>query len=82
MGGASGGAAGSCGVQSGACSAGTSCQCCPGGGPTQHCLCTTSCHSDGDCKDPAQPSCDLDTASANGAGMCHDSSFTCCWGCK
>jgi len=81
-GGALAGAAGSCGLQSGACSAGTSCQCCPGGGPTQHCLCTTICHSDGDCKDPAQPSCDLNAANAGSPGICRDSSFMCCWGCK
>jgi len=82
MGGALGGAAGSCGLQSGACSAGTSCQCCPGAGPTKHCLCTTACHSDADCKDPAQPSCDLNTANASSAGICRDSSFMCCWNCK
>ena len=41
----------------GPCGAGTTCACCPIG-PTQYCVCTTTgCRGNGDCTDPARPTC-------------------------
>ncbi len=56
------------------------CQCCPGGGPTVKCLCTTLCKADADCTDSARPKCNQ--AKAGDLGICTDPAFTCCWGCK
>jgi hypothetical protein len=81
-----GGAAGSAGVgptcggmTAGSCVGAATCECCPAGGPTQHCLCTTPCTSSSDCLDAARPICDRPTT--GGTGLCRDASFTCCWGC-
>ncbi|HEY5374336.1 MAG TPA: hypothetical protein VIK01_11665 [Polyangiaceae bacterium] len=76
-----GGMTNSCTPQA-SCAGNTTCDCCLGPGPTQHCLCTTNCTTDADCirMAPARPSCDLNPS--NGIGICRDASFACCWGCK
>jgi hypothetical protein len=81
-----GGTAGSAGAEptcggrsAGSCLGSATCECCPAGGPTQYCVCTTPCSSSTECLDPARPICDRPTT--GGAGLCRDASFTCCWGC-
>jgi hypothetical protein len=77
----SGGAEPTCGgMSAGSCLGSATCECCPGGGPTQHCLCTTPCSSSTECLDPTRPICDRPTT--GGPGLCRDASFTCCWGCN
>ncbi len=86
IGGSRGGTAGSAGAEptcggrsSGSCLDSATCECCPAGGPTQHCLCTTPCSSSSECLDPTRPICDR--PATGGTGLCRDASFTCCWGC-
>ena len=58
---------------------GLSCQCCPAGGAAQHCICTTSCFTDLDCKDSARPKCEKESVGVK--GFCKPLSLTCCWLC-
>ncbi len=55
-----------------------SCQCCPAGGPFEHCVCSTTCKADADCTDPTRPTCQKP---AGGTGFCAPTDLTCCWGC-
>jgi hypothetical protein len=55
------------------------CQCCPNGGPSQHCLCSTTCKADAECTDPARPKCQQ--PSGGSAGFCAPADFACCWTC-
>ncbi len=69
-----------CGINTiGWCPSGVSCQCCPGGGPKQNCLCTTTCRSSGDCKDPDRPVCNQ--VAPETEGLCTSTEFFCCWLC-
>lgn len=69
------------GMMTGACATpGLECQCCPAGGPTQACLCSTPCASDAECTDPARPVCN--TPRAGGSGFCAPRDFRCCWECN
>ncbi len=56
-----------------------SCQCCPAGGPLNHCLCAETCMSSIDCKDPARPECKVGPGTKS--GFCAPTTFTCCWLC-
>lgn len=69
------------GMTSGACLDGAlDCMCCPAGGPTQNCLCTTTCVGDSDCTDPARPHCNTPTGGGGGpSGICTPLDFTCAW---
>lgn len=62
----------------GRCEGALSCGCCPAGGPTMNCLCSTPCTSDTDCTDPARPTCQHPP---DGPGFCAPADFTCCWLC-
>lgn len=67
------------GFTTGACGAGTTCECCPAGGPLDRCVCTTTCTTDGDCTDVARPVCEIPPGSTS--GFCRASTFNCCWLC-
>ncbi|MCB9593801.1 MAG: Hint domain-containing protein [Sandaracinaceae bacterium] len=57
------------------------CLCCPAGGPTQNCLCTTACTDDAECTDPARPHCNQPRMGmGGGSGICTPMMFTCAWG--
>ena len=58
---------------------GVACLCCPAGGPTERCTCTTECTTDVDCKDAAHPVCNH---SPGMKGICTTKEFICCWLCK
>jgi hypothetical protein len=60
---------------------GASCLCCPTGGPTQACICTTQCTEDEDCEDPSRPDCNIDPRFTE-RGICAPSGFTCLWGAR
>jgi hypothetical protein len=62
----------------GSCEGGLSCGCCPAGGPTMNCLCSTPCTTDADCTDAARPTCQHPP---DGPGFCAPAAFTCCWLC-
>ena len=65
---------------SGTCEAASlSCQCCPAGGPSQNCLCSTPCKVDVDCTDPTRPVCNQ--SAPDQPGFCAPADFTCCWLC-
>jgi hypothetical protein len=66
------------GGMTGSCTGGLSCECCPAGGPTMNCLCSTPCTTDAQCTDPSRPTCQHPP---DGPGFCAPSSFTCCWLC-
>jgi hypothetical protein len=70
---------GASGMIEGWCDAGTSCECCPGGGPSQHCLCTTACTSAADCTDAARPTCEIPPGTTT--GFCRPTALFCCWLC-
>ena len=55
-----------------------SCLCCPGGGPTENCLCTTPCMSSNQCTDPARPMCNQQDAMT--MGICTSTTYVCAWG--
>jgi len=63
------------------CGAGTSCQCCPAGGPSMTCVCSTPCSSDADCKDPVLKLCNKDGTDPTSKGFCTAPGLHCCWGC-
>ncbi|HJL15563.1 MAG TPA: Hint domain-containing protein [Sandaracinaceae bacterium LLY-WYZ-13_1] len=68
------------GMRPGRCDeAGTSCECCPAGGPTQRCLCTTTCNGDEDCTDPSRPHCNRPETGIE-MGICTPEEFGCAWG--
>lgn len=69
-----------CGVSmGGSCEDGAlACSCCPAGGPTMHCVCSTPCTTDADCTDAARPTCQH---APGEAGFCAPADFTCCWLC-
>jgi hypothetical protein len=72
-------------MEAGTCSASAeSCQCCPIGGVStaQHCLCTTTCHSDTDCTDLARPHCEHQNGDPQAVGFCTPNQFGCCWVCQ
>jgi len=58
---------------------GTSCLCCPLGGPATACICTTQCMTDDDCKDAVRPHCNIDTRFTE-RGICTPEEFVCRWG--
>ena len=68
------------GMISGTCTGGLGCQCCPAGGPTQNCVCSTTCTTDAECTDPARPDCN--TPTFGGPGFCAARDFRCCWECN
>jgi len=70
-------------MEAGTCEAAEQCFCCPGAGPTQHCLCTTQCQTDNDCHDTTRPHCEHDPSNQNGPGFCTppQTQFACCWLC-
>jgi|SRR5215831_10588494 len=68
------------GTMAGVCTGGLTCDCCPAGGPLQHCLCSTSCASDAECSDPARPHCER--APQAPTGFCTPAGFQCCWLCN
>jgi len=77
--------AGTCATPScpASCPMGSSCQCCPGGGPTQRCTCSVPCTSDADCKDPVLDFCNKpEFGGGADKGFCTAKGFRCCWGCK
>ncbi len=55
------------------------CQCCPAGGPMNHCLCAEACTSSADCHDPARPDCKIGPGTKS--GFCAPTTFACCWTC-
>ena len=59
-----------------------SCLSCPSGPITEHHLCTTRCATDGDCTDPARPSCNRPEVGIGGSpmGICTSGRFSCAWG--
>lgn len=61
------------------CPVGGTCLCCPAGGASQHCLCTTHCTSKEECKDPALPRCNQPIGGAM-EGICTPTDFLCAWG--
>jgi len=76
----SGGDAGSCTGTADVCSdSKLTCQCCPAGGPAVHCTCSTTCTTDGDCKDAARPKCNHE---GTNPGFCTTTDFVCCWACE
>jgi hypothetical protein len=69
----------SCSQFGGTCSNNLQCFCCPGGGPLEHCLCSTACSSDSDCRDPTASSCKI--APTMDGGFCGPTILFCCWFC-
>ncbi len=67
------------GSTEGSCAAGLTCDCCPAGGPLQHCTCSTPCASASDCTDPSRPVCQQESPTS--PGFCAADTFTCCWLC-
>jgi hypothetical protein len=61
------------------CGAGSSCLCCPAGGPRSHCLCTTTCRSSADCRDPSLPTCSVNPFGSP-SGLCMPDTLRCAWG--
>lgn len=68
------------GMTVGVCGGALECTCCPAGGPTQNCVCSTRCASDADCTDAARPVCNRPTF--GGMGFCAARDFRCCWECN
>jgi hypothetical protein len=60
---------------------GTSCLCCPIGGPAQACICTTACTTSAECADAARPTCNIDTRYV-ARGICTPEGFVCRWGAR
>ncbi len=56
-----------------------SCECCPYGGPANHCLCSTPCMTNTDCTDASRPVCQQPGAGSQ--GFCAPADFGCCWMC-
>jgi len=56
-----------------------SCECCPYGGPANHCLCSTPCMTNTDCTDAARPVCQQPGVGSQ--GFCAPADFGCCWMC-
>lgn len=64
------------------CGGGLSCLCCPETPVTDHCLCTTECTMDRDCRDAARPLCNRSMFGPGGGmrGICTPRDFRCAWG--
>jgi hypothetical protein len=58
---------------------GTSCLCCPIGGPGLACICTTQCTTNADCTDASRPVCNIDKMFTE-HGICAPEGFICRWG--